>query len=145
MRQHLCFTFVLISTLAATTLHARDERLHFPIEAALQVDGKSELDPDIKLFFGDQKHPKAKQTIGNFTSNKKTNAVGKSDETACNWAFLSAVIALQNRAKKEGGNAVINITSYYKKEEFRSSTEFECGAGTIMSGVALQGDVVILP
>lgn len=145
MRQHLCFTFVLVSALTATSIHARDDRLHFPIEAGLQVDGKSELDPDIKLFFGDQKHPKAQKTIGNFTSNKKTNAVGKSDETACNWAFLSAVIALQNRAKKEGGNALINITSYYKKEEFRSSTEFECGAGSMMAGVTLQGDVVILP
>lgn len=68
----------------------------------------------------------------------------KSDQKACQWAFLSAMATLQDRAIKEGGNAVVNIHSYYYKKTFSSSTEFECGAGTVMSGVTMVGDVVKL-
>ncbi len=81
---------------------------------------------------------------GTYTSNKKTNAVGKSDEKACNWAFLSAMKSLQERAIKEGGDAVINIYSFYNKNKFVSATEFECGAGATIAGVTMVRDVVKL-
>ncbi|MBB3062868.1 hypothetical protein [Microbulbifer rhizosphaerae] len=54
------------------------------------------------------------------------------------------MIALQDRARREGGNAVVNIRSYYKKNEVNSSSEFECGAGAVMAGVTLEGEVVTL-
>ena len=145
LRRHFCLTLVLASALLTHHANARDEQLHFPIAVALKIEGKTKLDSSIQLFFGNQSHPKAKNTFGNFISNKKTNAFGKSDATACNWAFLSAVLELQERARKEGGNAVINISSFYKKNVFNSDSEFECGAGSIMAGVALKGDVVTLP
>ena len=73
------------------------------------------------------------------SSNKKANGVGKSDQAACNRAFLSALLSFQDRAKREGGDKVVNITSYYYKHDFSSETEFECGTGNIMSGVTLRG------
>lgn len=79
--------------------------------------------------------------VKNITSNKKTNAANKSDEEACTWAFLSAVKAFQDRARKEGGTKVVNLTSYYKKNDFNSKTHFQCGAGNIMAGVTLKGDI----
>jgi uncharacterized protein YbjQ (UPF0145 family) len=85
-----------------------------------------------------------KKTIGEFATNKKTNAFGKSDEAACQHVFLSAVLELQERARKEGGNAVINIKSNYKNDLRASATEFTCGAGAVLAGVALVGDVVTL-
>jgi uncharacterized protein YbjQ (UPF0145 family) len=54
------------------------------------------------------------------------------------------MISLQDRAIAEGGNAVVNIRSFYKKRDFTSATEFECGAGAMVAGVALVGDVVKL-
>ena len=45
---------------------------------------------------------------------------------------------------QRGGNAVVNIHSYYYKNTFSSSTEFECGAGAVMSGVTMVGAVVKL-
>ena len=54
------------------------------------------------------------------------------------------MITLQDRAVAEGGNAVINIRSYYYKNDFSSATEFECGAGAIMAGVTMVGEVVKL-
>jgi uncharacterized protein YbjQ (UPF0145 family) len=77
-------------------------------------------------------------------SNKKTNAFNKTDKRACEWAFLSAMLSLQQRALSEGGNAVVNIRSFYKRHEVSSATEFECGAGAIMAGVTFKGDVVKL-
>ena len=46
--------------------------------------------------------------------------------------------ALQEGAKDRGANAVIDIVSYFKKNEFRSATNYECHAGGIMSGVAFK-------
>ena len=126
-------------------VYARNTIQQVGIEGALthpKAEGK--LDPSIQLFFGDQAHPAVEKTHGTWTANKKTNAVGKSDEFACQWAFISAMMSLQQRASREGGNAVINIRSYYYKNDFSSPTEFECGAGAVMAGVTMVGDVVTL-
>ena len=131
---------------AATSSYARDDRLKFPVDAALSKGQsyKEKLDPSIKLYFGGQKTPPVAKKIGEWTSNKKTNAANKSDQEACDVAFISAAASLQDRARKEGGNAVVNITSVYKNEPFTSPKEYMCGAGTFMAGVALRGTVVKL-
>ena len=46
-----------------------------------------------------------------------------------------------NSAKKENATKVVNLTSYFKKQEFKSTTEYECAIGNIMTGVALKGDI----
>ena len=136
----------LILASLATAAQARDDRLKMPIADALNTPAAQEkLDPNIKLFFGNAKHPAPKQTLGTFTSNKKTNFFNKSDKEGCEWVFLGAAISLQDRAKREGGNAVINIHSVYKNEETHSTTDYDCGAGSVMGGVALRGTVVKLP
>jgi len=129
--------------LVAPQAYSRDTKHMLSIQDALaSANFKEKLDPTISLYFGGQSHPKTVKSYGNFPTNKKTNSVNKSDEAACQWVFLSSLLALQARAKREGGNAVINIASYYKKNTFNSKTEFECHAGTFMSGVALTGEVV---
>jgi uncharacterized protein YbjQ (UPF0145 family) len=122
---------------------ARDTLHNLNVNEALQV-GRDQgviLD-DVKVFFVGQKHPAVIKKYGEFKTNKKTNAFNKSDEKACQWAFFSAIKSLQSRALKEGGNAVIDIKSNYKSREFSSPTEFQCGAGALMAGVALKGIVV---
>ena len=113
-------------------------------EALNTEDAKEKLSGDVKFYFADQKHGKVIKDFGEFESNKKTNAFNKSDKGACEWVFLSSMISFQERAKSEGGNAVIGITSYYKKHEVKSMTQFECGAGNIMAGVTFKGRVVKL-
>ena len=135
----LCLTF-------AAAAPAKDDRVKFSIENAMNTtDAHDKLDGSVKFFFGDQKYPKPQSKMGTFTSNKKTNALGKSEEAGCQRAFLSAMIALQERAQKEGGNAVVNIKSVYRKDELNSETEYECGSGSFVKGVALRGEVVKLP
>ena len=124
---------------------ARDTRHMYSYEESLASDeAKEKLDQGIQFFFGDQKHPEVERKLGTYVANKKTNALNKSDERGCKWAFLSAMISLQKRAVREGGDAVVDIQSYYKKNVIDSDTEYECGAGVFVTGVALRGTVVKL-
>jgi uncharacterized protein YbjQ (UPF0145 family) len=123
--------------------YARDTKLMLPIDSAMATkDAEDKLDGSVKFFFGKQEYPQVATKLGTDVSNRKTNAFGKSDEKACNWAFLSAMVALERRAKQLGANAVVNIVSYYQKIEMSSTTEFECHAGAVIAGVALKGDFV---
>jgi hypothetical protein len=131
---------------AASPAHSRDDLLKLPIKDALaKPDAQQKVDPKVKLFFGDQPFPKPLQNLAVVTANKKTNFANKSDKDGCDYVFLSAVLALQQRAAREGGNAVVNITSVYRKNVFKSQTEYQCGAGALIGGVALEGQIVKLP
>jgi len=131
----------MLTTVAPSS--ARDTKYILPIAAALETkDAKEKLDGSVKFFFGSQETPKILTKLGSDVTNLKTNAVGKSDEKACNWVFLSAMIQLEKRAKQLGANAVVNIVSYYQKNVMSSPTEFECHAGAVIAGVALKGDFV---
>lgn len=122
---------------------ARDTKHLLPIAAALEVkDAQEKLSGTVKFFFGDQPTPPVLTKLSTDVANRKTNAFGKSDEKACNWAFLSAMIALERRAQQLGANAVVNIVSYYNRIAMSSATQFECHAGAIMAGVVLKGDFV---
>ena len=131
--------------LITTSVEARDDRLMFSVNDAMSMQkAKDALDGDIRFYFGAQKHPKILNSFGEVMTNKKTNAFNKTDQGACQWAFLSAMISFQDRIAREGGNAVVNIRSYYKRNEVSSTTEFECGAGKFIAGVTFKGDIVTL-
>jgi len=138
---------VLALALAAMTpLHARNDQNTYALQDALNTPAaQQKLDPAIRLYFGDQPHARPTKTLGEWKTNKKTNAVNKSDQEACEWVFLSAALELQERAHREGGNAVINIKSNLNNIERSSGTQYQCANGTLMAGVALKGTVVQLP
>ncbi|WP_414444810.1 excinuclease ABC subunit A [Burkholderia sp. 22PA0106] len=132
-----------VALLGVSQAQARNDVGTYPIDAALAT-GAGSVGTDVSLYFAGQPHPAIVKEYGEFDTNKKTNAFGKSDIDACRHVFLSAVIELQARARKEGGNAVIDIKSNYKKQLVASATEFTCGAGAVVAGVALTGNVVTL-
>lgn len=124
---------------------ARDTRHLLSIKDGLEtVAAKERLGTKIRFYFGNQSHPAVDRRLGEYVANRKTNAANKSDRDACNWVFLSSLLALRDRAAQQGGDAVINVTSYYKKNELVSDTEYECHAGAFIAGVALKGTVVKL-
>ncbi|WP_152207127.1 excinuclease ATPase subunit [Marinobacter changyiensis] len=144
MKKLLIFS-ALVATIIAFPAHSRDTVHMLPLEDALKMpDAQAKLDGSVEFYFAGQDHPPIERSLVETFTNKKTNAFGKSDEDACNWVFLSAMIALQDRAKREGADAVVDIVSYYDKREIASATEFECHAGAIMAGVALKGNFVML-
>jgi uncharacterized protein YbjQ (UPF0145 family) len=124
---------------------AREDVQGFSLEEAMGLEeSKTALGDDIKFYFGDQVYGETERNFGEFKTNKKTNAFNKSDLQACQRAFLSAMLSLKDRAVREGGNAVVNIRSNYKNDTTSSETEFRCGAGAFVAGVALIGTVVTL-
>ena len=124
---------------------ARNTRYELKI-ADLKADPRyTEAVPDdVAFYFANQAHPAIEASLGEFVTNRKGNSAGRPDEEACRWTMMSALKQLHDRAIDEGGNAVINIVSYYRKEVFSSETTYECHAGAIIAGVALKGTVVKL-
>ncbi|MDH5407830.1 MAG: excinuclease [Gammaproteobacteria bacterium] len=139
------FIITFLACLISFSVFARDDVGDYSIKDALAANTATErLGKDVKFYFGEQKHGNVAHTFGTYKTNKKTNAFNKSDREACQWVFLSAMLALRDRAIKEGGNAVVNIRSFYKSKLTSSTKTFRCGVGAVVAGVALKGTVVKL-
>ncbi len=133
----------LVLTFGLTQAQAADVKDSFPVEPAMQLEQVKELfDGDIQFYWGSQPHPAIVKTYGTFKTSKRTNALGKSREMACDWAMASSLVALRDRARREGANAVVNIVSNIKNLEESSDTNFSCLMGSVMVNVALKGTVV---
>ena len=123
----------------AMPAHASDNKVMLPIAGAMaDNNAQGRLGDSVKFYFGNQPTPKILQKLGSDTTSQKTNSFAKSNEKACNWVFLSDMLALEKRAKELGANAVYNIVSNYDNIENSSDTEFECHVGGIMAGVAFK-------
>lgn len=144
----MCFiiyaVFTLVSSLlVGQTARAADELVMITVaDAMVTPEYRQELDGSVQFYFGNTGHPQILQTFGNFVTNKKTNAFAKEADVACRHVLLSALISLRDQAKSLGGNAVVNIKSYFKKNEASHDEQVECYKGFLMAGVALKGDVV---
>jgi len=102
---------------------------------------KDKLDSGIKIYMMGQSVPGLQKRYGSYKSNKRSNAGGKTSQDACDVAFISALIALQQRADREGGNAVVDIYSLTKDKKMQSSENYSCNAGGMMVNVVLMGTV----
>lgn len=125
---------------APLTAQARDTIVNIPLADVLAMpEAQSKLDGSVKFYLAGQKGPKVARRMGTDTTSKKTNAFNKSDEEACRWVALSALIDMQKAARKAGADAVVDIVSNYQHNETRSDTTVECHAGGVVAGVALKG------
>ena len=139
MKKRLIAAALLALAFAA---QASDRTVNIALEDVLAMpDAEGKLDPEVKFFLDGQKTPTVIKKFASSKTSKKTNAFAKSDDVACRWAALSALISLQNAVKQQGGNAMIDMVSNYNNIETKSSTTIECHAGGVMAGVALKGTV----
>lgn len=136
---------IAITTLvAASAATAREDFSDFDVKEAVESSvGQNKL-LDVPFFMKGQKHKKVTKKLGVYPSNKRTNAFGKSDEVACQIAFLSAIISLQKRAQSLGADAVVDIRSITRHNDLESATQFRCVAGNVVANVALEGRMVKL-
>jgi hypothetical protein len=142
MHTNLSKWLVVAVALSSASAFARDSKYLLKIADVLMMpEAAGRLDAGIKLYFGKQPAP-AGENRGEVVANPKTNSANKSDEEACRWVMLSALMELQKRARAMGATAVVGIESYYKKVPFSSETEFECHAGAFVTGVALRGQMI---
>jgi uncharacterized protein YbjQ (UPF0145 family) len=115
---------------------AADDIVKFKIAGGIatgKASTRDQIRDDIKLYFGKQKTPPVVKKLWEGDSTQSSRN--------CETAFASAIIRLQNRARNEGGNAVINITSGAGES---SETEFTCTSGRMIKRVRLHGTVVTL-
>jgi len=130
---------LIVATVAAigmSSVMAADEIVKGQIAAGIsagKTSSRDQIKDDIALYFGKQKTPAVEKKIGVWDSSQTSRN--------CETAFASAIIRLQNRARTEGGNAVINIVSGSGDS---SETDFTCTAGRMMKRVRLSGTVVKL-
>lgn len=129
----------------STVASARNTKYLLPLSTAMSnATSKGVLNGSVKFYFANEYHPRVLKNLGTFVANPKSNAFGKTDGTACDRAFQSAVKSLQARAIALGGNAVINVVSYYDKNVMASNSVYECHAGAMVAGITLRGEVVRL-
>lgn len=122
-------------------VQARNEMKEFSIKNLKELDVyDTKLGNEIKFYFGTEL-PEVQKRYGEWASLKKTNAFNKTDEYACQWAMLSALLSLEKRAIREGGNAVFIKTNNDHSPK-SSSTVFECEVGNVIASVAVLGTVV---
>lgn len=139
--QNICIALTLglsgmVSAQAADTIH----QFNFK-EAVDRAVADGFLDGSVKFYLAGTKSG-GKVIEKGLVTNKKTNGFGKSAENACDHVLRSALIQFQNTAKANGANAVTNLVSFYKSNETRSTTTYDCAKGTAVAGVALKGDIV---
>lgn len=125
----------MASVQAADTIH----QLNFQ-DAVNRAVADGFLDGSVKFYLAGTKSGGQVVEKG-LVTNKKTNGFGKSAEKACDHVLRSALIQFQNTAKSRGANAVTNLVSFYKSNETRSTTTYDCAKGTAVAGVALKGDI----
>ena len=146
----ICSAIVISAAFLGTTLiltpaKSSDDIISLDIAKAMATpDAQANMDGSVKFYFGNAPHPTVVKQLGEGITNKKANGVGRNSTKGCDRAFLNGLIQLQQRAKDLGGNAVININSYYKKIEVVSNTTVECHSGLLMDGVALKGEIVTI-
>lgn len=131
--------------MVATPTAARDDVFMLNIQDALaQATAGGKLDGTVQFYFGDSAHPAVRRNLGEFVTNERTNGFGKSDLNSCNRVFESDLLKFQERAHALGANAVVDIQSYYRKEDVSSTTQIPCHAGFLMTAITLKGRFVVV-
>jgi hypothetical protein len=144
MKKWTALVILGVSLVATLPAHSRNVRYLVGIAAVMDdPDLRGKVDGSVKFFFGPQASPTVLQKIATMSSDGDGTIVDKFDLGACKNAFASALLALQKNAKGFGANAVVNITSSFKKGPLVSSaTEFVCHAGRSAAYLTLTGDIV---
>lgn len=134
-----------VVALAAQPASADDAVSTYRIESVVERPDFASQTQGVQFYFGDAQHPPATRSIEqNVTTSLRTRKFGRSNEEACQWVMMSALIQLRDRARSVGGDAVVNIRSNWRNVESSSTTEYQCAVGFLMAGVALKADVVSL-
>jgi hypothetical protein len=135
---------VVLLPLGAIDLEAAADRQEFPVKHAMTEAAAKDKLLDVPIFMKGADHPEVVKRMGEFKANRKTNAWRKPAQEACDHAFLSAVIALQERAQREGGNAVVDVYSITKDVKYVDAEKYSCVAGKTVVHVALMGTVATI-
>lgn len=142
MRIFISLGVLLVGLTLALPAQAGDRILKMPVsEAEAQPEADHEL-RNVEFYWGDADHPAIAEDMGMRSTSQRTRAMGREEDEACHWVWLSAMKRLHSTAVRLGADAVVEIESYYNENPYRSESEYECAMGRAMAGVALRGRFV---
>lgn len=64
--------------------------------------------------------------------------IDKDYKTACQFVFISALKAIQDRAKEGGFSEIENIVSYFRNQNLNSKEKFLCAVGSSITTIGLK-------
>ena len=99
-------------------------------------EAKRLLNPSVPVSFGGG----GRVVQSNLITRQAANATGKSDETACERAFINAAHKFQATAQSRNTNRVSNFHSYYNRKILRGG-QYDCEVGTFHARVVMRGDI----
>jgi uncharacterized protein YbjQ (UPF0145 family) len=136
----------LVAAAVAGSAAARNTQLMLAYADAIDSpEGQSQIDKGVKLMFGDKSMPAGAENKGEQIVNKIAKGDSRNDDmNACRRAVVQALAELQQRAKSQGADAVVNIVSYWKNNTYSSATQYECHAGGTGGHLTLKGTLVKL-
>ena len=93
LKKTIKLLILVTAALFVTASFARNTIASYSVKNAFTSEQGQEVkfSNAVKFYFGNQQHGKVIQDFGQIKTNKKTSAFWKSDATACQWAFLSAM------------------------------------------------------
>jgi hypothetical protein len=112
---------------------------------ALALPEAAKLDPAIRLYWAGESHPAPQQDFGVFLSEKRSSSMHRTDEEACRWSLLSALLLLQSFAREHGANAVVGIHSLEGEQPLPNGRDFACENSGYSNYVRLRARIVTLP
>jgi uncharacterized protein YbjQ (UPF0145 family) len=142
IRRVLLAAAVLLTMVARA--EARNDTYYLNNAEVMNDPAFKQLGDKVALYFASQTPPKVAQDLGTFVGNKIAKTRGESDEQWCKEAALGALAKLRDEANTRGGNAVINIQSFWKGNVIADKTKYECHAGGTGGHISLQGTIVRL-
>ena len=99
-------------------------------------EAKGALNSSVPVSFGGGGHT----VRANLITRQAANAANKSDEAACERAFINAAHKFQETAQARGGSRVSNFHSYYNRQVLRGG-QYDCEVGTFHARVVMRGDI----
>ena len=99
-------------------------------------EAKRLLNPSVPVSFGGG----GRVVQSNLITRQAANATGKSDEAACERAFINAAHKFQATAQSRNANRVSNFHSYYNRKILHGG-QYDCEVGTFHARVVMRGDI----
>ena len=99
-------------------------------------EAKRLLSPSVPVSFGGS----GSVVQSNLITRQAANATGKSDEAACERAFINAAHKFQATAQSRNAKRVSNFHSYYNRKILHGG-QYDCEVGTFHARVVMRGDI----
>lgn len=133
-----------LALLLPLAAQARNTEVFVAAQTAARSEHAKDYLLDVPWYLKGQSGAPKGKALGTVTTEQSTRGAFRSDESACQVAFLTALKNLQERAQRMGGDAVVDIVSVTRGSRSESPSDFRCVAGAIVVHVGLEGTIVDL-